>query len=78
MVDPRNCPFCGEPPIIEPIDWRAEGDAWGAVTCENDECPVKPSLRNWLNTSQSGAKSHHLQKIAAIRAWNKALEDHGG
>jgi len=76
MSEPLNCPFCGEEPVVEPIDWRAEGDAWAAVTCENDECPAKPSVKNWANISKSGAKGHAEQKRIAVRKWNKALEDH--
>lgn len=75
-ADPRDCPFCGEAPTVEPIDWRAEGDAWAAVTCENDDCPVKPSLRNYENVSTSGAKSHKEQKRAAVAMWNEALRKH--
>lgn len=69
----RQCPFCGEPPVVEPIDWRAEGDAWAAVTCVNDDCLVKPSLRNWANLASSGAKSHEGQKRAAVKKWNDSL-----
>jgi hypothetical protein len=71
-----SCPFCGELPTIDPIDWKAEGDAWAAVTCENDECPVKPSLHNWANTALSGAKGSLAQKRVAIRKWNACLKTH--
>jgi hypothetical protein len=78
MDKPRPCPFCGEEPYVGPVDWRAEGDAWASVDCENDDCPVKPSLRNYANLSTSGAKSHEGQKRHAIAKWNAALRTHAG
>lgn len=73
MAKPLPCPWCKEVPTVEPIDWRAEGDAWAAVTCENDDCPVKPSLRNYANVAGSGGKSSQRQKVAAVKKWNKPL-----
>lgn len=73
---PRWCPFCGEKPIVEPIDWRAEGDAWAGVKCENDDCPVQPYLKNYANTAAFGAKGCAYQKRIAIQKWNRALEKH--
>lgn len=72
-----HCPFCGETPRIDPVDWKAEGDGWAAVSCDNDDCPVKPSLRNWANPASSGAKAHEIQIQAATRKWNEALKKHG-
>ncbi len=72
---PRSCPFCGEEPVVEPIDWKAEGDAWAAVTCENDDCPVKPSLRNFGNVASSGARAHAAQKRLAVGKWNMSLKE---
>jgi hypothetical protein len=72
-----RCPFCGYIPRLDPVDWKTEGDAWAAVSCDNDDCPVKPSLRNWANTALSGLKSHDAQVKAAIRKWNAALKANG-
>ena len=74
--EPRSCPFCGEPPIVEPIDWRAEGDSWAGVTCDNYECPAQPSVKNYTNITGFGAKGHAEQKRIAILKWNNALEEH--
>ena len=76
MAKPQVCPFCGEEPVVEPIDWKAEGDAWAAVTCENDDCPAKPSVKNWANIAAHGAKGHTQQKRIAVLKWNNALEEH--
>jgi hypothetical protein len=77
VAKPTACPFCGQTPELNPTDWRAEGDAWAAVTCETDDCPVNPELRVWANVKESGAKGHAAQKRVAIQRWNRALRTHG-
>lgn len=67
---PLPCPWCGEDPHVDPTNWRGEGDAWAGVSCDNDDCPVKPSFRNWANVAGSGAKASERQKHAAVTIWN--------
>jgi hypothetical protein len=74
-VRPKRCPFCKNTPVVLPIDWKAEGDAWAAVSCENDHCEVKPQLKNWADIVASGAKGHAEQKRIVIKKWNDLLED---
>lgn len=73
QTTPLPCPWCKEVPTVEPIDWAAEGDAWGAVSCENDDCLVKPSLKNWANIRAHGASGSRQQQRIAVRLWNKPL-----
>lgn len=72
-ADPLPCPWCQEVPIVEPIDWRAEGDAWGGVTCENDDCLVQPSLKNYANIKAGQASGSLQQQRIAVRLWNAPL-----
>lgn len=76
MVKPLPCPFCGETPVIGPIDHRAEGDAWAEVACENADCEVQPEFKNWENIAASGAKGSKEQKRIAVSKWNKMLRSH--
>lgn len=76
MATPLSCPFCGETPRIDPDDYRAEGDAWAGVMCDNDECEVQPGFRNYANIAAFGKKGSLRQKKLAVAKWNKLLRLH--
>lgn len=76
MAKAMPCPFCGEAPQVRPDDWRAEGDAWAAITCENDDCAVQPELSNYANLAEHGEKGSAKQKRFALSKWNRLLRLH--
>lgn len=63
MNDPAGCPFCGEPPTVEP--WHGGGKHKTAVHCENEKCPAQPMV--------TGANLS-----SALTRWNtrNALKEH--
>ena len=76
-ADPLPCPWCKETPAVGPDDWRAEGGAWGSVTCENPECLVQPSLKNWADVEASGEGGSLEQQRIAVGLWNEPLSAPG-
>lgn len=65
------CPFCGQTPIVEPIDPHLEGGAWGSVTCKNRDCPARPHVRDDLKVSDN--RGSDAYKARAIELWNRRV-----
>ena len=59
------CPFCGAMPILFPQRPDIEGNAWGAVTCMNETCRVRPSAQ-WFDD-----RGTHFCHRKAILDWNR-------
>lgn len=68
MTEPKPCPWCKHPPLVEPADPTREGSAWGQVRCVNDRCPAQPSVRDGEDVADERGPSTY--KEAAIRRWN--------
>jgi len=69
FVKPLGCPWCGEKPAVYPKNWRVEGNAFGQVRCENDECPANPVVNDGEDVcDERGSEAY---KQAAILRWNK-------
>lgn len=68
MMKPLPCPFCGTKPEVYPKDPDREGNAFGQVRCEFDDCPAQPCVNDAeLVADERGTKAY--QEIA-IRRWN--------
>ena len=73
-MKPLHCPFCGAVPLIEPIDPKTEGDAWGMVVCVNHRCPTFDGERGVQvgdGSQQVDERGSAKYKQAAIRRWNR-------
>lgn len=67
-LKPLGCPWCGEAPEVYPKNWRVEGNAFGQVRCENDDCPAQPVVNDCEGVcDERGSEAY---KQAAIRKWN--------
>lgn len=64
----KRCPFCGQSPMVLPVDPQNDGDAWGEVRCVTSGCPAKPSVRDGAGSSERGSGWYKLQ---AIKRWNQ-------
>lgn len=63
----KPCPFCGTVPSVYPKRPEIEGDGFGHVRCENDDCPAQPCV----NAYTSGPDTLEAHKAAAIALWNR-------
>jgi hypothetical protein len=63
------CPFCGETPEVYPRRPEIEGDAFGQVRCENDDCQAKPVVNDGEDCADD--RGSDLYKLAAIKRWNR-------
>lgn len=67
-MKPLPCPFCGEEPALHPNNPKREGNAWGRVQCENEECPAQPHVDDGEGVAdERGADAY---KAAAVARWN--------
>ena len=72
------CPFCGGEARTEPKNPNREGNAWGAVYCDNEECATYDELRGRGVTVRDGERvndergSQEYIRIAAMR-WNRRV-----
>lgn len=76
MITPRTCPFCGKSPALHPQNPEREGNAWGAVQCENMRCATYDETRGHGVTVSDGVTMCDDRGTAkyidgAIRRWNK-------
>lgn len=75
-MKPAPCPFCGKVPKLHPVHPDREGDAWGAVRCENMRCQTFDEVKGFGVTVRDGVtvsdtRGSDRYKQAAIRRWNK-------
>ena len=68
MTQPLPCPFCGQPPVVEPENPSAEGDAWGQVRCANLDCPVQPVASD--GCFMADERGSDAYKEMAVQRWN--------
>lgn len=71
-----TCPFCGVAPHTHPQDPAREGNAWGAVQCENDKCATFDEVRGHGVRVDDGTlvcdeRGTPKYIAAAIRRWNR-------
>lgn len=71
---PKPCPFCGEPPAVLPVDPKTEGNAWGAVACQNSKCPCQPPPNVRDGEAVSDERGPDEYKRVAVRRWNAAIQ----
>jgi hypothetical protein len=69
LMEVLPCPFCGELPKIVPSNPEADGDAWGAVCCMNNNCFAMPAVDD--GTTISDARGSVAYKNLAIERWNR-------
>lgn len=65
----KLCPFCGELPFVGPHDPNLEGNAFGYVECQNEECAANPSVED--GESACDDRGSDFYKNAAIIRWNR-------
>ncbi len=68
LVIPLPCPFCGVKPVVLPENPSEEGNAWGRVNCQNNDCPARPAVADGDNLSDNRG-SDEYKKLAILR-WN--------
>lgn len=66
---PLPCPFCGQPPEIEPKDPEREGKAWGGVRCRNPVCHARPCVYDGIGIADE--RGPDAYKRAAVIRWNR-------
>lgn len=71
-VRPLPCPFCGATPVVYPKNPKREGDAFGQVRCENDNCAANPCVNDREDICDS--RGSDLYKAAAIQLWNTRVK----
>jgi len=76
MPTPIGCPFCGKTPALHPQNPEREGNAWGAVQCENGRCVTYDSTRGHGVRVEDGALQSDERGTAkyialAVRRWNR-------
>ena len=71
IADP--CPFCGTSPQIYPKDPEREGNAFGQVRCEYNDCPAKPCVNDGEYVRDE--RGPDAYKAAAIARWNSRVVD---
>jgi hypothetical protein len=64
----KACPFCGEMPALQPRNPKEEGNAWGAVYCDNPKCVANPRVRD--GESVADERGTDAYQAIAIRRWN--------
>jgi hypothetical protein len=75
LAKPLPCPFCGVVPAVRPLDWRTEGNAWGAVECIEPDCVANPRVGDGEDCADERGSAAYKQ--AAIKRWNAALSREG-
>lgn len=65
----KPCPFCGMLPELHPKRPEIEGNAWGQVRCENDDCPAQPVVNDGEDVADDRGTEKYI--AAAIRLWNQ-------
>lgn len=65
----ERCPFCGAKPKVYPLNSKKDGNAWGAVTCINADCPAQPSVKDGEEVADERGSDAYKQ--AAIARWNR-------
>lgn len=69
MLKPLPCPFCGQIPWVVPSQPEIEGNAWGAVDCQNPSCRVNPTCSD--GAKRADDRGSEAYKQLAIRNWNR-------
>lgn len=71
---PLFCPFCGQLPVIGPLDPEREGNGWAWVGCQNESCHVRPRVEVYQISEEyapaEGWDERPAKIIEAIRQWN--------
>lgn len=75
---PLPCPFCGEEPVVEPLEPQYEGNVWATVQCVYRQCPTFAASRFGGHGVQvhdgeefADDRGSDAYKQAAIRRWNQ-------
>lgn len=68
-LTPLPCPFCGKEPHLYPSNPRIEGNAWGAVQCDNSRCASRPTVKDGQNVADERGSGAYID--CAIKRWNK-------
>lgn len=73
MGAPIPCPFCGETPLVNPVNPKEQGDAWGEVRCINKYCPAQPVVEDGEMVKDN--RGSDAYKAIAIARWNRRFPD---
>lgn len=57
MLSPRNCPFCGQPPVIRVPSDASSSIKSRLVACESRSCDARPSVLG-------------INRTIAVQRWN--------
>jgi hypothetical protein len=68
-LTPLPCPFCGCAPKLGPQDPAREGNAWGVVYCDADQCCVQPKALDRQDLRDDRGTGAYQD--CAIEHWNK-------
>ncbi len=65
---PLGCPFCGTAPVVYPKNPEREGNAFGQVRCETDDCPGQPVVNDGADVCDE--RGSDAYKALAVTRWN--------